>query len=366
MLEHPGIYVHFPWCVKKCPYCDFNSHPLKTSDDFAGYAACLQADFSAQRPATVYASAFLGGGTPSLFAPDLVRQVLTDIPFVDDAEITMEANPGTTEYSNFAAYRDAGVNRLSIGAQSFNASQLERLGRIHAVGEIEQAYHKARAGGFDNINLDVMWGLPEQDTAQALEDLRRAIDLQPEHMSWYQLTLEPKTEFARRPPRLPPEGALADMEQAGLALLAEAGYQRYEVSAFARPGRTCRHNMNYWTFGDYTGIGAGAHGKHTEVQIIRSRKASQPRLYQRAPAETFHSPVAPDQIPFEFMMNALRLVDGVAWSVFEHRTGLKQGGVMPVWQPLAEQGLVRLDQCATTERGLRYLDSVLTHFLPES
>ena len=366
MLENPGLYVHFPWCVKKCPYCDFNSHPLSPAADFDAYASALQQDLSAQLGESQprFASAFLGGGTPSLCPPEHLARIISALPLTPDAEVTMEANPGTLEHADFGAYRAAGINRLSLGAQSFNAGHLLKLGRIHTVEDIPRVFAAARAGGFDNINLDIMWGLPGQTVADAMADLNAAIALGPEHLSWYQLTIAPKTEFARRVPVLPVEDTLGAMETAGLARLRDAGYQRYEVSAYARADRRCAHNLNYWTFGDYLGIGAGAHGKRTDGDFVaRTEKARQPRLYLKDPAQTGVTQVDPAALAFEFLLNALRLEDGVAIAVFEARTGLSWDVIAERWATLVDQGLVKGDRCATTARGYRYLDSVLERFL---
>jgi len=373
MFEPLAVYTHFPWCVRKCPYCDFNSHPLRQSDDFSAYTDALLQDWQDQQALfnladAEIASVFLGGGTPSLFAPEHIHNVLTELPLQAEAEVTMEANPGTTEHAEFEGYLAAGVNRLSVGAQSFDDHQLKSLGRIHQAKETLQAFEQARHAGFSNINLDVMWGLPGQSVDAALTDLEAALALGCEHISWYQLTLEPKTEFYKRPPLLPLDDALADIEKYGLELLAEHGYERYEVSAFARDGRYCRHNLNYWSFGDYVGIGAGAHGKLTtrgsnDVNILRTRKASQPRLYTQDPTVTETHAVTAAERPLEFMMNALRLVGGVSTRTFSKRTGLTWATVAPTWEKLQQQGLVLADRCATTELGLRYLDSVLAEFM---
>ena len=369
MLERPGLYIHYPWCVRKCPYCDFNSHPLKGDVEQDAYLLALEADWAAQSQTNdAFASVFFGGGTPSLFHPEHIGRLLDKLPITTNAEITLEVNPGTQEYMEFSDYRTAGINRLSIGAQSFEEGKLKRLGRIHQGTDIATAFSKARSAGFENINLDLMWGLPEQSVAEASGDLQLAIALQPEHISWYQLTIEAKTEFAKRTPILPVEQAIYDMEQAGLALLSEAGFYRYEVSAFARPDRLCRHNLNYWQFGDYVGIGAGAHGKRSTEQnqklvAIRSNKPSQPRLYMASPETTELQQVAADDLVLEFMMNALRLIDGVDWQVFEQSTGLTRTSIQPVWQRLVANDLVLSDRCAPTVKGTRYLDSVLQHFV---
>jgi len=338
----------------------------------AAYCNALTRDYRAQftsqpRPPT-FQTVFMGGGTPSLCGPDLMDRVLQALPLSKQAEITMEANPGTTEHADFNSYRQAGINRLSIGAQSFDDQQLRQLGRIHSATETIEAVVEARDGGFTNINLDLMWGLPSQSVSEALADLEQAVALAPEHISWYQLTIEAKTEFAKRPPLLPVDGTLADIERHGLAMLAEAGYTRYEVSAFATAGAQCQHNINYWTFGDYAGIGAGAHGKITrfepaDAQIVRSRKPSQPRLYLVDPEHTKYADVVNSQRVVEFMLNALRLVDGVAIPTFEARTGRAWSTITATWESLVDQELVRPDRCATTALGFRYLDSVVAAFL---
>ena len=368
-----GLYVHFPWCVKKCPYCDFNSHPLRGSLDEAGYLDALLRDAEAAF-ATVAPGAcdtvFFGGGTPSLFSPATFARLLGALaPYLGaGAEVTMEANPGTTEHHDFARYLDAGINRLSLGAQSFDDRQLTRLGRVHLAADPINAYRKARAAGFDNINLDLMYGLPQQTVAQALADLDQAFELAPEHISWYQLTLEPKTEFARRPPRLPGETSIVRMEAEGHARLEAAGYRRYEVSAYARQDAVCRHNINYWSFGDYIGLGAGAHGKQSsmvagQVSVRRTTKPSQPRLYLADPTQTDTREVAKQDLVFEFLMNALRLTDGVTPERFTERTGLSPEVLAPDWTLQAARGLVRPDRVAATPLGLRHLDALLQCFL---
>lgn len=368
-----GVYLHFPWCVRKCPYCDFNSHPLKGSLDEAGYVAALEADLTeaaAGVAASAIGSVFCGGGTPSLFHAESFQRLLEALGprLSKTAEITMEANPGTVEHHDFAAYRTAGITRLSLGAQSFEARQLAALGRIHGAGDTARAFLRAREGGFEDINLDLMYGLPGQTAAHAIKDLEQAVALGPEHLSWYQLTIEPKTEFARRPPTLATDAEIAVMERDGLALLGDAGYERYEVSAFARAGHRSRHNLNYWTFGDYLGAGAGAHGKLTrgdasERRVVRTRKPNQPRLYLGDPLYTERTEVSRDQLVFEFMMNALRLVHGVDAACFESRTGLSRRDLDPVWEGLVADGLARSDRIATTAFGLRHLDGVLQRFL---
>lgn len=364
-----GVYVHFPWCVRKCPYCDFNSHPLRGNLQEPEYRAALLLDLNAQLPGISGATidtVFFGGGTPSLFSAETFAELLAAMQpqLAVDAEITMEANPGTLEHKPLGAYRQAGINRLSIGAQSFNPLQLAKLGRIHSDNDIEQSFASARKAGFDNVNLDLMYALPGQTVAEALTDLQRAIELGPEHLSWYQLTLEPKTEFYSRPPALPDEEVVCDIEAAGHRLLAEAGYVRYEVSAYARAGAIARHNVNYWSFGDYLGIGAGAHGKLSRGQNIkRTEKPKQPRLYLADPLAIKHSPLSPDALVEEFLLNGLRLVDGVELDLFSARTGLPTAALQPQWQKMINQGLMRGDRLATTPQGLRYLDSIISEFL---
>jgi oxygen-independent coproporphyrinogen-3 oxidase len=345
-----GLYVHFPWCVKKCPYCDFNSHPLKADTDQAAYLDALIEDWQKQHatlgsrrllavPSQQFTSVFFGGGTPSLFEPRHLTRLLAQIPH-EGAEVTLEVNPGTAERHSFSEFRSAGINRLSLGAQSFADTQLQQLGRIHRSTETLHAFASAREAGFTNINVDLMWGLPGQTVEAALADLNQAIELQAEHISWYQLTIEAKTEFAKRPPILPKDKILQDIEEAGLERLSQAGYTRYEVSAFAKDPAYCRHNLTYWSFGDYLGIGAGAHGKVTlNGDILRTQRPSQPRLYQKDPEGTPSTTVAADQLVLEFMMNALRLTDGVPQSVFTQRTGIEWEQIQPKWRELVALGL---------------------------
>ncbi|NKC00397.1 MAG: radical SAM family heme chaperone HemW [Pseudomonadales bacterium] len=367
MLTNPGLYIHLPWCIKKCPYCDFNSHPLKPESDLQSYTEALVLEWQHRRDSfeepQTFASVFFGGGTPSLFAPANFTQILGEVSLQVGAEVTMEANPGTAEHVDFGLYLQAGINRLSIGAQTFNNLHLEALGRIHAADESKSAFVSARKSGFDNINIDLMWGLPEQTLADALHDLTIAIDLGPEHISWYQLTLEPKTEFAVRPPILPKEPILAEIETKGLELLEEAGYARYEVSAFSRD-RPCQHNVNYWQFGDYIGLGAGAHGKETNRSCPeRTQNPHQPRVYTASATNGERRAIPANELPFEFMLNALRLQDGVPFSIFGAQTGLAWERVRPTWDSLVARELVRDNRIATTPLGYRYLDSVVAEFL---
>ena len=291
MLSLPplSLYIHVPWCVRKCPYCDFNSHESKGELPEQQYIETLLEDLKADSSyiqGRKIHSIFIGGGTPSLFSAEayqrLFEEIQTLVPFADNIEITLEANPGTVEQGRFAEYRRIGINRLSIGIQSFDAEKLEALGRIHSNDEAIHAAEQAREAGFDNFNLDLMFGLPEQSTREALNDLKTAITLKPAHISWYQLTLEPNTVFHRYPPALPEDDLIFTMQETGQALLASHGYQHYETSAYTKEGHACQHNLNYWRFGDYLGIGAGAHGKITlpeQNQIIRTRKSRQPDHY---------------------------------------------------------------------------------------
>lgn len=362
--------------MRKCPYCDFNSHTSPEVIPEAEYIAAVLADLrreAARAPERELSSIFIGGGTPSLFSGEAL-QVLLDgvrdsIALSADCEITMEANPGTAEAERFAAYRAAGVNRLSMGVQSLDDKSLRLLGRIHSAAEAREALVMARAAGFDNINLDMMFGLPQQDAAAALEDLSQLIALQPEHISWYQLTLEPNTLFHRQVPAgMPDDDLLADLHTEGLDLLAAHGYGRYEVSAFAKPGKQCQHNLNYWRFGDYLAAGAGAHGKlSVGADVWRVWKQRHPRQYMTdadPTGELFL--VERDQLAFEFMLNALRLVDGVELELFTRHTGLSLASIQPALKELEARELlfpVNSGRLACTALGLNYLDDVLQSFL---
>ena len=371
-----SLYIHIPWCVRKCPYCDFNSHALRGQFDETAYIRHLLADFAADYDGRPIYSIFIGGGTPSLLSGAAVAALLDGIarlaPLAADCEITLEANPGTFEQEKFAAYRAAGVNRLSIGVQSFADAQLQALGRIHSSAEAVRAVTLARQAGFARINLDVMFALPGQDVAGALNDLRRAIALAPEHISWYQLTLEPNTAFYANPPVLPDSDTQIDIYEAGSALLTAGGYRQYETSAW-RAGEPCRHNLNYWQYGAYLGIGAGAHGKQTRDGVITRRsKYRAPAAYQKA-AGTGGNPygdqqltVARDEQAFEFMMNALRLKDGVPTAYLTERTALSLGDIRPILDTLVAQGLLAPDiehRLQTTPRGFALLNNVLDAFL---
>jgi len=362
-----GLYVHIPWCVRKCPYCDFNSYAGNAVPEEEAYVEALLADLAREEAGgRVVETVFIGGGTPSLFSGGTIARLLSGIRetsnLAADAEITLEANPGTVDAAHFEAYREAGVNRLSIGVQSFDAGALQRLGRIHDPQQAVAAFQVARAAGFENINLDLMFGLPGQDPEAALQDLRQALALAPEHLSWYQLTLEPNTLFYSQPPRLPGDEILWTMQEQGLALLESAGYERYEVSAFARQGRTCRHNLNYWCFGDYLGIGAGAHGKVTVEGVSRYWKPRHPRRYLESPTAAGRRQVAGQELALEFLMNALRLVDGVEESLFTSRTGLPLQALEPALSRLREQELMMPDRLQATPKGLDFLDDLLLCF----
>lgn len=375
MQSDLALYVHFPWCVKKCPYCDFNSHPVTGAIPEAAYLTQLRADLDAELadlPKPSIATIFIGGGTPSLCSAAGVQRFLDHVRSVTDlaadAEVTLEANPGAVDRDQFAGFRAAGVNRLSIGAQSFQEEALNRLGRIHGPDDILRAVDAARDAGFARLNLDLMHGLPGQTVENACGDLDRAVAAEPEHLSWYQLTIEPRTIFARERPVLPAEDDLEAIETAGLDLLASAGYQRYEVSAYARPGQACLHNLNYWRFGDYLGIGAGAHGKLTDSSrgvITRTDKPTQPRLYLNAIPTALRNTteVGTTERPAEFMMNALRLIDGVEESLFEERTGVPLEVIAARLEQLRRQGLMRRERLGLTEKGLRFLDGVVSRFL---
>ena len=370
-----SLYVHFPWCVRKCPYCDFNSHPLQGELPESSYIARLLDDLAADvewmgvRPLQTI---FLGGGTPSLVSSEAIAALLEGIARILPAsairEVTLEANPGAVDRARFRGYREAGVTRISIGAQSFNAEHLHVLGRIHSPDDTLRAVDAARAAGFDGMNLDLMHGLPHQRVEDAMADIERALALEPSHLSWYQLTLEPKTEFGARPPPLPDEDTLADIEERGLSRLREAGFHRYEVSAFARPGAEARHNLNYWQFGDYLGIGAGAHGKVTFTgsnEIVRTAKPAQPRRYLMGSASALRcsAPVAADARPGEFLLNALRLVDGVPEDLFRQRTGVDLEHIRVPRDRMTALGLLRADRLGVTPLGLRHLDTVVGAFL---
>lgn len=370
-----SLYIHVPWCVKKCPYCDFNSHAARGEIPEQQYIDALIRDLEREANACQgrpIQSIFIGGGTPSLLTGQAISQLLQSaaevVEFTADIEITMEANPGTFETERFAEYLAGGVNRLSIGVQSFNSQHLEALGRIHSGDEAVTAITTARALGFKRINVDLMHGLPGQSPEQALSDIQQAIALEPDHLSWYQLTIEPNTEFHVRPPVLPEDDDLWDIQQQGQKLIATAGFQQYEVSAYAKPGQQARHNINYWQFGDYLGIGAGAHGKLSFPEqdlILRRWKQRSPKAYLNSidplGGET---PIEREDRRFEFMINALRLLEGAPVQSYLERTGLARASLEPLWGEAQQQGLmVEGEQLATTERGQLFLNTLLERFL---
>jgi len=379
-----SLYVHIPWCVKKCPYCDFNSHAREGALPVDAYIDAVLADLDRDRDRFGEAlarrevvSVFFGGGTPSLFAPDAIARLIdgaaSRLAFRGGLEITMETNPGTVEHGRFDEYLRAGVTRISFGVQSFDDDKLRRLGRIHSAGEADRAIKTAQDAGFDNINLDLMYALPAQTLEGALADVERAVALAPTHVSHYQLTLEPNTLFAAKPPPLPDVDAAWDMQEACQTKLADAGFAQYEVSAYAREDHRCAHNVNYWTFGDYLGIGAGAHGKITEAggRVVRSTKVKLPRSYLdravRGEAFGTFDDVAAEQLPFEFMLNALRLNEGIALDTFEARTGLSRRDIARPLAEARERGWLEADANALrpTESGRRFLNDLIALFLPD-
>ena len=371
MTSPLGLYIHIPWCVRKCPYCDFNSHRAPQALPEADYVDALLRDLAvqAQRVAgRTLQTVFIGGGTPSLFSGRAIGELLAGaarlLPLAPDAEITLEANPGTAEAGRFADYRAAGVNRLSIGVQSLDDASLRALGRIHDQTQALAAVDMARRAGFDNLNLDLMYGLPRQTPEAALADLEALIGLGPEHLSWYQLTLEPNTLFHHDPPPLPDDDTLGEMMEAGLERLSEAGFVQYEVSAHARPGRQARHNLNYWRFGDYLGIGAGAHAKLTAADgtVRRYARPRHPRDYLADPvAPGSERRLSPDELPIEFFLNALRLSEGVPAALFEARTGLPLAVVADRLAEARARGLLAPDpeRLRPTPLGQRFLNDLL-------
>lgn len=360
-----GLYTHFPWCVSKCPYCDFNSHPLVSKIDEEGYVSRLIEEFNSLTDSAEKSinTIYLGGGTPSLFSAKALARFLQSVDCQTVSEITMEANPGTLEHEPFESYLDAGITRISIGVQSFDPEQLKILGRAHNSDDASTAVESALKTGFDGVNLDLMFGLPDQTLDEAMDDLQRAISFGTDHLSWYQLTIEPRTEFHRRPPNLVSDDLRADMSDTGRQLLEENGYSQYEVSAFGRDGSRCRHNVNYWRFGDYIGVGAGAHGKTSRGnKIIRTMNPRQPRLYlSGSPTEMVE--VSPSELPVEFMMNALRLTEGVETSLFSRTTGLPYEVISDTVDRLVSWELMQPDRLQTTDRGYSQLNTVVGQFL---
>jgi len=374
-----SLYIHIPWCVRKCPYCDFNSHEARDGIPEDAYIDALIADLEQDLPAIwgrTIETVFLGGGTPSLFSPQGIDRLLCDVrarvSLKPDAEITLEANPGTVDHARFKGFREAGINRLSIGIQSFQPELLEKIGRIHDDHEAIAAVEAAHQAGFENFNLDLMFGLPGQTQTQALQDLQTAMEL---HLSWYELTIEPNTWFHRHPPQRPDDGALWEMQQAGRTLLESAGFERYEVSAYARHDRQCRHNMNYWQFGDYLGIGAGAHAKISDAAtqgITRIAKQRHPRNY----LDSAHSSarisssthLAPQDVLLEFAMNALRLEQGFSPATFTATTGLSYTDIETIVDRGVADGL--LDSAdgiiRATQKGQHYLNELLQQWMPDT
>ncbi len=381
MTQYPplSLYIHIPWCVRKCPYCDFNSH-AQNSDDISqvAYLAALFADLEQELPQIAereIVSIFIGGGTPSLFAPEIIEQLLfglrSRLRLRNSLEITLEANPGTAESEKFQGFREAGVNRLSLGIQSFDSATLQKLGRIHDAEQARQAIILAQQE-FTHVNVDLMFGLPGQTVSTAINELEIACRFSPSHLSWYQLTIEPHTEFYRSPPVLPREDDIWEIQQAGLEFLSTQGFENYEISAFARDERYCQHNLNYWQFGDYIGIGAGAHGKLTDIQtgrIMRRSKQAHPKAYLKLAhtadrVATTHE-LQPNDILGEFMLNALRLKQGVPMNMLTERTGLTWAQVEPLVRQARERGwLIQENQrIAATTQGWYFLNDVLELFL---
>lgn len=373
-----SLYIHIPWCIKKCPYCDFNSHQINGELPEEAYVQALLKDLENELP-TIWGrrleSIFIGGGTPSVFSAEAIDKLLSGLrallPIRPSMEITMEANPSTFEQERFKAYRQAGINRLSIGIQSFNPTHLSTLGRVHNDQEAIKAANIAKQAGFDNFNLDLMFGLPQQSIQQALQDLEQAIACEPMHLSWYQLTLEPNTLFHHSPPTLPNDDLLWDMQQQGQNLLKQAGYIQYEVSAYAKAGKRSQHNMNYWEFGDYLGIGAGAHGKisASDGRIQRYSKYRQPKQYMEQalagdPTSSTNL-LEPNELPFEFMLNALRLKEGVASELYQERTFQTLESIEKKVQSGIQKGLLKnsTHRLKASNKGWNFLNDTTEHFI---
>ncbi|MGZ5007992.1 MAG: radical SAM family heme chaperone HemW [Methylobacter sp.] len=373
-----SLYIHIPWCIKKCPYCDFNSHAVKAGMPESAYIAALLDDlaldiqrFNITRPIR---SIFIGGGTPSLFSPEaidrLLRGIEQQLELEQGLEITLEANPGTFESHKFAEFRALGINRLSIGIQSFNDPLLKKLGRVHSAQEAIHAAGIAHQSGFDNFNLDLMFGLPEANPEHSKTDIETAISLEPSHISFYQLTLEPNTWFHKFPPKLPDDETIFSTQKQCQQLLAEHGYQQYEVSAYSKQGLQCRHNINYWQFGDYLGIGAGAHGKISQSlpqAIIRSFKTKSPEQYLSNPHQNGGADViAVAELPLEFIMNHLRLKQGFDLETYRTRTGLDPATLEPALSACVKQNLLirQNNHYYCSEQGWNFLDNILENFIP--
>jgi len=369
-----SLYIHIPWCVQKCPYCDFNSHALKGEVPHSEYVQHLLNDLDQDLPLTAgreVRTIFIGGGTPSLLSSEAMQQLMDGVrarlPLAADAEITMEANPGTVEADRFSGYQRAGINRISIGVQSFSPQKLTRLGRIHGPDEAVRAAQLAAGLGLRSFNLDLMHGLPDQSLEEALDDLRQAIALNPPHLSWYQLTIEPNTLFGSRPPVLPDDDALWDIFEQGHQLLSAAGYQQYETSAYAKPGYRCEHNLNYWRFGDYLGIGCGAHGKLTQPdgRIVRTVKTRHPRGFMKGNYLDKQHDVPHEDKPFEFFMNRFRLLEAAPRADFQRYTGLNEAVIRPQIDAAIAAGYVQEqpEHWQITEKGKLFLNSLLELFM---
>ncbi|MES2141391.1 MAG: radical SAM family heme chaperone HemW [Pseudomonadota bacterium] len=380
MLSTPplSLYIHFPWCIRKCPYCDFNSHALRAELPETAYINALLEDLDQQLPKVLdrpIISIFMGGGTPSLFSPVAINYLIDEVKkrldFSAEIEITLEANPGTVEYQRFQGYRAAGVNRLSIGIQSFQDQQLKALGRIHGGDEAINAVIAAKAAGFTNINIDLMHGLPNQTLQEGLEDLNKAVELGPTHISWYQLTIEPNTEFAVRPPKLPIDDKIWDLQEQGKLQLLKKNYRQYEISAYSQDAYICMHNQNYWEFGDYLGIGAGAHSKLTNIKeriITRAWKLKNPKDYLEKKNNFLGGEkiILEKELAFEFMLNALRLHYPIPLKLFEQRTGLS---ISTLTDPLLEAEKLELlvmqeANIQLSDRGKRFYNDFVALFLP--
>jgi oxygen-independent coproporphyrinogen-3 oxidase len=374
-----SLYAHFPWCVQKCPYCDFNSYTLKEELPEQRYIDVLLRDLDAQATGVAgrrLVSIFLGGGTPSLFSPAAIARLLDRARIqpglAEGAEVTLEANPGTIERGRFSEYRAAGVTRVSLGAQSFDSRQLQKLGRIHSADETRRAAEELHAAGLVNFNLDLMYALPGQTAAGADADLLAALELSPAHVSQYHLTIEPGTVFAAAPPVQPDDEVVDEMLERSLQRLSEAGLEQYEVSGYARAGARCTHNLNYWNFGDYLGIGAGAHGKISDPSrelIVRTQHTREPRRYLAAePNSLVQRPISVRDLPFEFAMNGFRLVEGFSEQLFESRTGLGASVLGRALAPIQGRGLVEKDAGTwrATAKGFRFLNEILVHLLPDA
>lgn len=375
------LYIHTPWCIRKCPYCDFNSHASPSPLPETAYVQALLTNLSQELPhiwGRKLEAIFIGGGTPSLFSADSIDDLLCGIrallPFRPNIEITLEANPGTFEQEKFRGFRQAGINRLSVGIQSFNAQHLQALGRVHDRAEALRAAEIARDAGFDNFNLDLMFGLPQQTVTQALADLQQAIALQPTHLSWYQLTLEPNTLFYKAPPPLPDDDLVAEMQEQGQQLIKDSCYAQYEVSAYAQAGWQCKHNRNYWEFGDYLAIGAGAHGKLTnpaDGSISRYQNYRQPTEYlqqvARGSARSNTHVLDARELGFEFMLNALRLRDGFPLALFNERTGLSTNALNAGLAQALQRGLLEMNQdyVRPSASGWQFLNQVIQLFLED-